>query len=95
MECTFNKNDYLILNTLIKNKCYSPLESLTIKQLSSATTLSIPKIRMVIKTFILMGILHQGAKDGIGNTFFITSKGVEFYNKAMGVENNTDIKGED
>ena len=88
MECTFNKNDYFILNTLIENKCYSSLESLTIKQISSVTILSIPKIRMVLKTFLLMELVQQGAKDGIGNTFFITAKGEEFYNRAMGVETN-------
>lgn len=84
----FNKNDYMILDTLIKNQCYSPLESLTIKQLASITKLSIPKIRMVIKTFLLMEIVQQGAKDKISNTFFITEKGENFYNKAMGIENN-------
>lgn len=94
MESTlFNKNDYFILLTLIDNKCYSPLESLTIKQMASSTKLSIPKIRMVIKTFVLMELIQQGAREGISNTYFITSKGEDFYNRAMGI--NNDDEGEE
>ena len=79
----FNKNDYNILSVLLENKCFTEIGSLTIKQISNLTGLSIPKIRLVMKTFLLTELTKEGARDGISKTFYITEEGVSFLNKAM------------
>ena len=79
----FNKNDYNILSVLLENKCFTEIGSLTIKQISNLTGLSIPKIRLVMKTFLLTELTKEGARDGISKSFYITEEGVDFLNKAM------------
>jgi DNA-binding MarR family transcriptional regulator len=79
----FNKSDYNILADLVERECFSEIASLSIKQISEHTKLSIPKIRLVIKSFLLMGIIQEGAKDGISKTFYATDKGRKFLNNAI------------
>ena len=84
----FNKNDYSILSILVEKECFSEIGSLTIKQLSKLTNLSIPKIRLVMKNFLLTELTKEGARDGVSKTFYITEKGVKFLNNAMYPNNN-------
>lgn len=92
-QAIFNKSDYGILSLLKDKECFSEISSLNIKQISSNTNLSIPKIRIVIKNFLLMELIKEGAKDGISKTYYITEKGVNFFNNALGYTNNE--SGED
>lgn len=84
-ENIFNKNDYKILTVLMDNQCYSKIASLTYKQISNNTKLSIPKIRISIKNFTLLDLIAEGAKDGISHTFYITEKGIDFLRTAMNI----------
>jgi DNA-binding transcriptional regulator GbsR (MarR family) len=79
----FNKSDYTILSALVSRDCYTEIRSLSIKQISDETKLSIPKIRLVLKTFLIIGYIKEGAKDGISKTYYITEKGKEFLDIAM------------
>lgn len=83
MDICFNKNDYQILDVLNNEECYSSLRSWTIQALATETKLSIPKIRITIKSFLLLGYIKEGAKSGNSKTFYITKEGVEFLNKGM------------
>lgn len=73
----FNKNDYRILSTFDDEESYTEISSLTIKQVSINTNLSIPKVRATIKNFLLAGFLKEGAKDGISKTYYITKEGID------------------
>lgn len=84
----FNKNDYKILSHLLENECFSEIASLSIKQISTFTALSIPKVRLTLKSFLLTGIVNLGAKDGVSNTYYLTEKGIDFINNALGKANN-------
>lgn len=83
MVFNFNKNDYKILSILDASECYSSVMSFTIKKISEETQLSIPKIRLTLKNFLIAEFIKEGAKEGVGKTFYITNKGVEFLNEAM------------
>lgn len=92
----FNKNDYNILGVLVEKQCFTEIASLSIKQIASHTQLSIPKIRLVIKSFLLMDLIREGAKDGISKTFYCTEKGAQFLDNAMSPRNyNNENDGEE
>lgn len=89
----FNKSDYKILATLVEKECFSEIMSYNIKQISLETGLSVPKIRIVLKSFLLMELIKEGARDGISKTFYVTEKGRQFLNNALNPEyesNNDD-----
>jgi DNA-binding transcriptional regulator GbsR (MarR family) len=91
----FNKNDYTILSVLVEEQCFSEIASLSIKQISANTKLSIPKIRLVLKSFLLMDLIREGAKDGISKTFYCTDKGKQFLLSAMNPNYNEDSSEEE
>lgn len=80
----FNKSDYKILTTLLDKECFSEIASLSIKDIATFSELSIPKVRMTLKSFLLTDLVRLGAKDGVSNTYYITEKGLDFINKALG-----------
>jgi DNA-binding transcriptional regulator GbsR (MarR family) len=84
----FNKSDYRILGVLQADQCLTEISSYSIKQISEKTNLSIPKIRLVLKSFLLMNLVQEGAKDGISKTFYISEKGIGFLGVAMHGTNN-------
>ena len=92
----FNKSDYRILGVLQADQCFTEISSFSIKQISEKTNLSIPKIRLVLKSFLIMKLIEEGAKDGISKTFYISEKGIDFLNNAMhGNNNNNENDGEE
>lgn len=82
-ECSFNKNDYLILEILIGNECFSSFKSLTTKYLIDESKFSHVKVRQTIKMFQMYNLVKDGAKDGNNRTYYVTEKGVEFFMKVM------------
>ena len=79
----FNKNDYRILQSLVEKECYSLIASLNIKQIASVTNLSIQKIRIALKSFVLLNYVSLGAKDNNSNTFYITNKGRKLFSNSI------------
>ena len=84
----FNKNDYLILEELICNECYSSFISLSVNQLINTTKLSHVKIRQSLKNFIGFGFVKEGNKDGNSKTYYITDAGIENYKTALNYDDN-------
>ena len=78
-ELLFNKSDYEILSQLINSKCFSPVISLTRKQLMELTGCSMSKIRNANKNFLMTGIIKEGTKDGNNKTYYITEEGIKHY----------------
>lgn len=79
----FNKSDYFVLDALLGNECRSPFDSLTVKEIMENTELSHVKVRNALKGFIMAGIVSEGTKDGNSKTFFITSKGIDYYKEVL------------
>lgn len=77
----FNKSDYQILEMLIYNECFSPVESLSIRQLSDLTKLSLSKIRLTIKGFLIANLIGEGTKDGNNKTYYMTELGIEHFKR--------------
>lgn len=78
-----NKNDYSILELIIATECVSPWRSLTTKFIIEYTGLSHVKVRQVLKTFILLKYVSEGAKDGNNKTFYATKEGIEHYKEVF------------
>lgn len=90
----FNKNDYSILGYLEKDQCFTEIRSYTIKQIADETKLSIPKIRVVIKNFLISDYIREGARDGICKTYYITDKGLKFLKNAKNPNPNNELNDE-
>lgn len=85
MTQLFNKKDYLILNELIINRCINSICSLTIEQLMNLTGFSATKVRAVVKSFLIVGYISEGSKDGNCKTYYITKQGIEHYKLQHGL----------
>lgn len=83
MNSNFNKNDYIILETLVGNECITPFRSLTIKHLVNACKFSHIKIRQTIKTFQIYDYIKEGSRDGNTKTYYVTNLGVKHYMEVM------------
>lgn len=57
----FNKNDFKILGNLYSDGCTTDLKSKTLKMLSSETELSLIKVRVTMKNFLLANLCSEGA----------------------------------
>lgn len=88
MVFNFNKSDYMILDVLNNSECYSSVMSFTFQKISDETKLSVPKVRITIKNFLIAGFVKEGAKENNSKTFYITHEGVDFLTKAMSPEVN-------
>ncbi|NRU52528.1 hypothetical protein [Clostridium beijerinckii] len=82
MSELFNKRDYKVLEELIANNCVSPMASLNRVQLMNLTELSSSKIRSVIKSFLITGLILEGTKDGQFKTYYISPLGIENFKTA-------------
>lgn len=71
----FNKNDYKILEMLILEDCYSAMCSLSKQAIMEGTKYSHVKVQQVLKSFMLSGLVKEGAKDGNRKTYYYTSEG--------------------
>lgn len=78
-----NKNDYSILELIIVNECVSPWKSLTTKFIIEETGLSHVKVRQVLKTFVIMKYISEGAKDGNNKTYYATEEGINHYKQVF------------
>lgn len=78
-----NKNDYSILELIIVNECVSPWKSLTTKFIIEETGLSHVKVRQVLKTFVIMRYISEGAKDGNNKTYYATEEGINHYKQVF------------
>ena len=78
-----NKNDYAILELIIVNECVSPWKSLTTKFIIEESGLSHVKVRQVLKTFIIMKYVSEGAKDGNNKTYYATEEGINHYKQVF------------
>jgi DNA-binding transcriptional regulator GbsR (MarR family) len=85
-DVLFNKNDYKILEILIERRCSAPAASLTIKQLSEVSGMSLSKVRTVVNNFLLMNFVQCGSKDGNNKTFLHTEEGVKHYKLVFGFD---------
>ena len=81
-----NKNDYSILELIIVNECVSPWKSLTTKFIIEESGLSHVKVRQVLKTFIIMKYVSEGAKDGNNKTYYATAEGINHYKQVFGYD---------
>lgn len=81
-----NKNDYAILELIIVNECVSPWKSLTTKFIIEESGLSHVKVRQVLKTFIIMKYVSEGAKDGNNKTYYATEEGINHYKQVFGYD---------
>lgn len=75
----FNKNDYVILEMLIAEECNSPYKSLTKQFIIKQSGFSHVKVQQVLKSFLLVGFVKEGTKDGNNKTYYYTDKGKEHY----------------
>ena len=83
MNSNFNKNDYIILESLIGNECITPFRSLTVKYLVDNCKFSHVKIRQTIKTFQIYDYVKEGSRDGNTKTYYVTNLGVKHYMEVM------------
>lgn len=79
----FNKNDYVVLEMLIAEECNSPYKSLTKQFIIKDSGFSHVKIQSVIKSFLLVGFVKEGLKDGNKQTYYYTEKGKEHYMQVL------------
>jgi Fe2+ or Zn2+ uptake regulation protein len=75
-----SKNDYKILKMLLENGCKNKIKSLTINDISQMAGLSIPKVRVTIKLFLMMSYVNEGATNKAAKTYYITSSGINELN---------------
>lgn len=81
-----NRSDYEILDIFRKNRCYSKLKALTMKDLITESELSYSKIRQTNDKLLKLGYIEKGAKNGCAATFYITELGkIELIN-ASGIK---------
>lgn len=75
----FNKNDYIILEMLIAEECNSPYKSLTKQFIIKESKFSHVKVQQVLKSFLLIGFVKEGTKDGNNKTYYYTDDGKKHY----------------
>lgn len=83
MAKSFNKNDYLILEAIIGNRCTTPVMSFTINQISKESNFSEIKVRLAIKSFQMYDYIKEGSKDGNTKTYYVTNEGIKHYMSVM------------
>ena len=80
-----NKNDVLILRTLIKNSNTTGLTSTTLSNLQELldNKFSNLKIRKTIYDFLKEGHVREGLKQAQSKTYFVTNLGKEVLKKLI------------
>lgn len=84
------KGDYIILELLICEECFSSYGALSTPDIIKKSKLSHVKVGQVLKNFAMFGFVAKGSKDGMKNTYYITKDGLEHYKQELQYE-DTDI----
>lgn len=72
-----SKNDVRILNQIMKGSKGNKLFAVSIKGIADKTELSIPKVRITVKSLLANGYIEEGFMQRSAKTYYITQKGKE------------------
>lgn len=89
------KREINVLVTLKDENCFSKIQSLSINDISEKSDAPKPTVRAYLKTFLLQGLVEEGAKDWNSKTYYITKLGldvIEEYYDTTNVITESDIE---
>lgn len=78
-----NKNDYDILECLIKYDRNTPYKSATLQFIINDTKFSHVKVRQALKYLKLCGFVKEGFKDSASKTYYATKEAFKNYMEVM------------
>lgn len=81
------KKEVKILVILKQERCFSKIESLSLREISEKSNTPMTTIRHYIKSFLLQGLVEEGARDWSAKTYFINQNGLNIINEYCGIEN--------